>query len=160
MVTRAIGGYDSLSPPPEILEGGGIFPPGDYKACDPALVFSPANWEYVVMDLMTSPHASVKYRGYPLFIWTTKHGDGVFPTYMSGEQYGSVVTNNCLLCLAPAALLDLCARGEDNGGIALLYRAGGGTPRATGDGDVVHGEFEVITSLTPGEGPQTLSSVG
>jgi hypothetical protein len=148
---------DTPAPPaaeaekPTIVKGPQLFPAGVYAAADPMLVLPGDAWHHIVFTLM-SGHASVtvNYRGSLILVWTTKNGEGVYPLYEGGRFRANVITDNCLLCLAPVELLELsCSPDEAKNTMAYagigIYEVGATAPRITADGNVAHGNFEVIT---------------
>jgi len=137
---------------PTIVQGPQLFPAGVYAAVDPMLVLPGDAWQHIVFTLMTSrASVTVNYRGGLILVWTTRNGEGVYPLYEGGCFRANVITDNCLLCLAPVELLELpCSPDEAkntmaNTGIGI-YEVGATAPRITADGNVAHGDFEVITS--------------
>lgn len=143
------------------------FPAGSYVAVDPAEVLPEADWRHIVFDLLQSQHSvAVSYSPegaaapHSLFVWTTKAGDGIFPLYHArtsgGESFkdfcGDVESSAGLLCIAPLALL---GSEEELPLHCAQYFSGAAVPAVFQDGDVRHGDYEVITSDEIDDGYQT-----
>ena len=145
---------------PVLSESTAPFPAGDYAVIDPCMVFSEPAWQHVVYNLSRDKDAvAVTYEGCRFFVWTSKTGDGIFPLYRNENFYANIEASHGLLCIAPAALLDLAVEppgSEEELADALgIYKVGAETPHLTADGNVKHGDFELITSGVLEDGYQT-----
>ncbi len=129
-----------------------VFPDGQYVVVDPIDIFPADAWHRVVYTILQDDSSATvecdlggKTRH--IFVWTSKHGHGIYPHYQKSvrsdgsdfmEYCGAVEATNGMLCIVSAEAISSTT--------GLVTYTATGTPSASDDCDVAHGDHEIITS--------------